>query len=122
MAQAAHGGSPVVVSGGVIINRFRAFLERLSLEIQEDQLEGLKFLLEGIIPLSILEKCQTPRQLFSRMIQKSLLGEDNLDNLEQLFKEVQRSDLVERVRVFKQSYMEVDCPLPGNRSYVSTEY
>ncbi|KAL9955973.1 hypothetical protein ACROYT_G037382 [Oculina patagonica] len=108
----AHDGSPVVVSGGLIINRFRAFLERLSLEIQEDQLEGLKFLLEGNIPLGILEKCQTPRQLFSRMIQQSLLGEDNLDNLEQLFKEVKRSDLVERVRVFKQSYMEVDCALP----------
>ncbi|KAJ7373679.1 Caspase 8, apoptosis- cysteine peptidase, like 2 [Desmophyllum pertusum] len=108
----AHGGSPVVVRGGVILNRFRAFLERLSLEIEQDQLEGLKFLLQENIPLGILEKCLTARQLFSRMIQTSLLGEGNLDNLEKLFTDIQRSDLAERVKVFKQSSMEVECELP----------
>lgn len=115
----AHGGSPVVVSGGIIINRFRAFLERLSLEIEQDQLEGLKFLLQGNIPLGILEKCLTARQLFTRMMQQSLLGEDNLDNLEQLFTEAQRSDLAERVRVFKQSSVEVERELPGNEGVFS---
>ena len=110
----AHGGSPVVVRGGVILNRFLAFLERLSLEIEQDQLEGLKFLLHETIPLGILEKCLTARELFSRMIQTSLLGEGNLDNLEKLFTDIQRSDLAERVKVFKQSSMEVECELPGN--------
>ena len=109
-----HGGSPVVVSGGTIINRFRAFLERLSHEIEQDQLDGLKFLLEGKIPLGILEKCVKPRHLFTRMMQHSLLGEDNLENLEQLFKETQRSDLAERVRVYKQSSVQTDSELPGN--------
>ena len=114
----AHGGSPVVVSGrtkpGLIINRFRAFLERLSLEIDQDQLQALKFLLGGIIPLGILERCLTPRQLFTRMMQQSLLGEDHLDNLQQLFTQAQRSDLAEHVRVFKQSLVEVESELPGN--------
>ena len=105
--------SPVVVSGRVILNSFLAFLERISLEIEEDQLDALKFLLQGIIPLGFLEKCHKARQLFSCMMQKSLLGEDNLDNLEKLLEEVQRSDLAERVRVFKRSTMEVDCELPG---------
>ena len=114
----AHGGPTVVVSGrakpDLIINRFRVFLERLSLEIEQDQLEGLKFLLHGNIPLGILEKCLTPRQLFTRMMQQSLLGEGNLDNLQQLFIDAQRSDLAERVRVFKQSSVEVESELPGN--------
>lgn len=109
----AHGGSPVVVSGGTIINRFLAFLERLSLEIEQDQLEGLKFLLQGKIPLGILENCLTPRKLFTRMMQHSLLGEDNLEILEQLFKEIRRSDLAERVSVLKQSFVDMETELPG---------
>jgi len=110
----AHGGSPVVVSGGTILNRFLAFLERLSLEIEQDQLDGLKFLLQRKIPLGILEKCLTARQLFTRMMHHSLLGEDNLEILEQLFKEIRRSDLAERVRVFKQSSVDMETELPGN--------
>ena len=90
------------------------FLERLSLEIEQDQLEGLKFLLHGNIPLGILEKCLTARQLFNRMMQQSLLGEGNLDNLQQLFTDAQRSDLAERVKDFKQSSVEVESELPGN--------
>ena len=111
----AHGGSIVVVSGRAKpVNRFRAFLERLSLEIEQDEFEGLKFLLHGNIPLGILEKCHTPRQLFFRMMQQSLLGEGNLDNLQQLFIDARRSDLAERVRVFKQSSVKVESELPGN--------
>ena len=111
----AHGGSPVVVRGGTIINRFRAFLERISLELEQDQLDGLKFLLHGKIPLGILEKCLKPRDLFTRMMHHSLLGEDNLDTLEQLFKDTGRSDLAERVRVYiKQSSVDMETELPGN--------
>ena len=110
----AHGGSPVVVSGGSIINRFLAFLERLSVDIEQDQLDGLKFLLQGKIPLGILERCNTPRKLFTRMMQHSLLGEDNLEILGQLFTETRRSDLAKRVSVFKQSSVEMETELPGN--------
>ena len=117
---ADHGDSPVVVRGGIILNRFLVFLERLSLEIEEDQLDGLKFLLQKSIPLAHLEKCLTSRQLFTRMMQQSLLGEDNLDNLEQLFTEVRRHDLVRHVRDYKQSCVQVECELPGNVIYVNT--
>ena len=110
----AHGGSPVVVSGGTIINRFLAFLERLSLEIEEDQFDGLKFLLQRSIPLGILERCHTPRKLFTCMMQHSLLAENNLEILEQLFKETQRSDLAERVSVFRQPSVNMETQLPGN--------
>ena len=118
----AHGGSPVVVSGRTkpnYISRFRAFLERLSLEIGQDQLEGLKFVLNGKIPSGILEKCLTPRQLFTRMMQRTLLGEGNLDNLQQLLMDVERHDLAERVRVFKQSSVEEESELPGNGNVFS---
>ena len=98
----AHGDSRVVVSGGIILNKFRIFLERLSQEIEEDQLQGLKFILQGSIPSGHLEKCSKPRDLFSKMLQQGLLGEDNLDYLEKLFIDVQRLDLVKRVRAYRQ--------------------
>ena len=99
----AHGDSRVVVRGGTILNKFRRFLERLSQEIEEDDLDGLKFLLQGPIPLGHLEKCSKPRDLFSRMIRQDLLGEDNLDYLEKLLTDVKRLDLVKRVRAYRQS-------------------
>ena len=99
----AHGDSRVVVSGGTILNKFLRFLERLSQEIEEDDLHGMKFLLQGLIPLGHLEKCSKPRDLFSRMIRQDLLGEDNLDYLEKLLTGVNRLDLVKRVRAYRQS-------------------
>lgn len=98
----AHGDSRVVVSGGIILNRFRTFLERLSQEIEQDQFKGLKFLLMGLIPAGHLEECRTPRDLFTKMMQQGLLGEDNLDNLERLLTEVNRLDLVQRVIAYRQ--------------------
>lgn len=115
----AHGDSRVVVSGGIILNRFRTFLERLSQEIEQDQLEGFKFILQDTIPLAHLEKCSTPRQLFTIMIQQDLLGEGKFANLEKLLTEVQRHDLVKRLEVYKQSELpgnEMTVDLPRNTS------
>ena len=95
--------SRVVVSGITVLNKFRIFLERLSEEIEEDEFQGMKFILEGPIPSGHLEKCSKPRDLFSKMIHKDLLGEDNLDYLEKLLTSVRRPDLVERVRAYRQS-------------------
>ena len=99
----AHGDSRVVVSGGTILNKFRIFLERLSQEIAEDDLICMKFILHELIPPGHLEKCSKPRDLFSRMIQQDLLGEDNLGFLEELLAVVNRLDLVKRVRAYRQS-------------------
>ena len=111
----AQGGSPVVVRRPVLLNPFLVFVERLSQEIEKNQLEGLKNLLHGDIPLGVLEECDKPRKLFNRMKQQGLLGENNLDFLEQLLQAVGRTDLAESVRGFKkQSNMEVECDSPGN--------
>ena len=99
----AHSDSRVVVSGITVLNKFRIFLERLSEEIEEDELQGMKFLLQGLIPIGYLENCSKPRDLFSRMIRQDLLGEDNLDYLEKLLTDVKRLDLVKRVRAYRQS-------------------
>lgn len=109
----AQGGSAVVIRGPVL-NRFLVFVERLSQEIEENQLEGLKNLLHDHIPLGVLEECDKPRKLFNRMKQQGLLGENNLDFLEQLLQTVGRIDLVERIREFKkQSNMEGERDSPG---------
>ena len=114
----AHGNPTVVDGRRVVLSRFLSFQERLSQEIQKDQLEGLKNLLQDHIPAGILEQCCTARKLFNCMKQKGLLGEDNLGFLEQLLAEVGRADLVERIRNFsKQPSMDVDCDSPGNGAF-----
>lgn len=113
MANGDSGGS------GVFLNPFLTFLERLSQEIQDEELEGLKSLLEDKIPAGILEKCSTARKLFGRMKQKELLGENNLALLEQLLKAVNRSDLVNGIiKAFKEPpSTDTECNLPGNRAF-----
>ena len=99
----AHSNSRVVVRGRTLLTKFRRFLFRLSQEIAEDDLVGMKFLLQGLIPLGHLEKCSQPSDLLSIMIRQDLLGEDNLDYLEELLTDVKRLDLVQRVRAYRQS-------------------
>ena len=97
-----------------LLDPFQKLLERLSQEIEEEELESLKFLLENHIPAGTLEKCKTARILFKCMKQKGLLGYNNLDFLEDLLKVAQRSDLVEIVKDFKlQPAMEIDSGYPG---------
>ena len=97
-----------------LIDSFQEFLERLSQEIEKDQLESLKFCLDDDIPGGILETCTTPRKLFRCMKQRGLLGKDNLDKLDHILKVAGRSDLSERIKQFKDhSGMEVDGGFPG---------
>ena len=109
--------------GRALLDPLQTFLERLSQEIEEEQLESLKFLLEKHIPAGTLQKCTTPRKLFKCMKQKGLLGNNNLDFLEELLTVAQRSDLVEIVKDFKmQPIMETDCGYPGNYGIISYVY
>ena len=97
-----------------LLDPFQTLLEHLSQEVEQQQLEGLKFLLQKHIPAGTLEKCTTPRILFRCMKKKSLLGYNNLDLLEELLTQVQRLDLVERVKDFKlQPTMEIGSGYPG---------
>ena len=113
MANGGSGGS------GEFLNPFLTFLERLSQEIRDEDLESLKYLLEDKIPARILEKCCTPRKLFSCMKQKGLLEQNNLAILEQLLKEVNRLDLVNGIiKAFKEPpCTDTECNLPGNGAF-----
>ena len=104
----AYSDSRVVVSGRTLLNKFRRLLERLSQDIEEDELDRMKFLLQGVISSRNLEECSKARELFQKMVKQGLLGEDNLDNLAKLLTDVRRLDLVKRVRAYQQS------ELPGN--------
>ena len=101
-------------SGRALLNPFQKLLERLSQEIEEEQLETLKLLLEDHIPAGTLEKCKTARKLFICLKKSGLLGYNNLDFLEELLTEAQQLDLVDIVKEFKrQPTMEIDSGYPG---------
>ena len=98
-----------------LIDSFQEFLERLSQEIEKDQLESLIFSLDEDIPAGILETCTTPRKLFRCMKQRGLLGKNNWDILDHILKVAGRVDLCDRIKNFKDhSGMEVDSGFPGN--------
>ena len=84
----------------MLLSPFHVFLERLSKEIESDNLASFKFLLQKDIPDGILEKCSTARELFSCMMKNRLLGEDNLEYLKELLSET-RKDLLGRVEDFE---------------------
>lgn len=84
----------------MLLSPIHVFLERLSKEIESDNLASFKFLLQKDIPDGILEKCSTARELFSCMMKNRLLGEDNLEYLKELLSET-RKDLLGRVEDFE---------------------
>ena len=102
-------------SGRTLLDHFQSFLERLSWEIEEEQLDSLKFLLQNHISAGTLDECKTARKLLKCMKQKGLLGYNNLDFLQKLLTDAQRLDLVELVKDFQlHSTMEIDSGYPGN--------
>lgn len=87
----------------MLLRPFLVFLERLAKEIESDQLEAFKFMLEGRIPAGPLEECSKPRQLFSCMMRHGLLEENKLEFLEELLSE-SRKDLLCRIKDFRPQF------------------
>lgn len=87
----------------MVLCPFLVFLERLAKEIVSDDLESFKFLLRGRIPDGLLEKCLTPRELFSCMMKNDLLEENKLEVLEGLLSQ-SRKDLLCRVKDFRPQF------------------
>lgn len=87
----------------MVLRPFLVFLERLAKEIVSDDLESFKFMLQGRIPDGLLEKCSTPRQLFSCMMRNDLLEENKLEVLEGLLSQ-SRKDLLCRVKDFRPQF------------------
>ena len=124
---------PAMASGGATrrgLRPFMKFLLTISMDIQHEEFECMKFLLE--IPGRLAESITHIRDLFSHMQRSCLLGECNLDLLVELLRSVRREDVVRKVLGFRELHSsdvidggatdaQMAASLPGVRSYLSNK-
>lgn len=73
-------------------------LYRISNEMRSQDLQNLKHLCHGRIPLGELEKAQTASALFQIMLQKRLISPASLSYLEGLLNQIGRADLAGKIQ------------------------
>ena len=93
-------------------------LLKLSNEMREYDLQNLKHLCHGKIPLGDLEKAKSARDVFRIMQQKLLIRPGKLDLLEGMLKQVGRADLAKKLQPGSgaDTTMETESALRSNSS------
>ena len=115
---------------GPILRPFMKLLMNISMDIQHEEFECMKFGLE--IPAGLAEKITHIRDLFSYMQRRCLLSKCNLDRLVELLGSVGREDVVRKVLRFRELHSsdvmdggetdaQMAASLPGVRSYLSNK-
>ena len=79
----------------------RSFLLGLSNNITEDKLSEMKFLLQQVLLRATLQQCAQARDIFSLLLQRNLISNNNLAGLETLFEHMSLHNLVEKTRDFQ---------------------
>lgn len=98
-------------------------LHRISNELRAHDLQNLKHLCHGRIPLGELEKAKTSNDLFRIMQQKLLIRPGNLNFLESLLKQVGRADLAGKIQISGGDVtMQTESALPSNPSEAGASY
>lgn len=85
----------------LVISQLNGFLNELASHVTLEKLKQMKFLLEDNIPESELEKCLTVRDVFSMLKKRCLIGEHNLEALEDLFNNMNLNNLTVKVQEFR---------------------
>ena len=80
--------------------KYRGFMARLSDQITAQDLEKLKYMLTPLIPEGKKESLDTVTKLFTCLEQLLFVGPNNLENLEELFREMKKPKLYEMVTKF----------------------
>ena len=98
-------------------------LHRISNELRAHDLQNLKHLCHGRVPLGELEKAKTSNDLFRIMQQKLLIRPGNLNFLESLLKQVGRADLAGKIQTSGGDVtMQTESALPSNPSEAGASY
>ncbi|XP_061564461.1 protein FADD [Cololabis saira] len=77
--------------------RFNAVLLEISSDMKTDHLEKIKFLVRDHIGKRELEKITKGHELFQSLTEKGFLGPENTDYLSDLLKQINRSDLSDKL-------------------------
>lgn len=82
-----------------IVEGFRAKLVSISMELSDENLDKMKFVIEGLN--GDLQSVKIPIHLFHRMMQHEMLSETKLDPLAKLLRDAKRKDLATKVQQMK---------------------
>ena len=83
-------------------------LYRISNEMRAYDLQNLKHLCHGQIPLGELEKAQTSNDLFRSMLQKRLIQPRNLSVLANMLTRIGRADLAAKINTSGDATMQTE--------------
>lgn len=90
-------------------------LYRISNEMRLQDLQNLKHLCHGNIPLGELEKALNASALFQIMLQKRLISPENFSYLEGLLNQIGRADLAGKIQASGRDVtMQTESALTGN--------
>lgn len=78
-------------------SRLNFVLLEISNQLNNDNLEKLKFLVRDLLGKNKLEKIKTGHELFNALSERGKLGDDNTDFLSQLLRQAGRDDLSEKL-------------------------
>uniref|UniRef100_A0A3Q4BJM5 Uncharacterized protein n=1 Tax=Mola mola TaxID=94237 RepID=A0A3Q4BJM5_MOLML len=80
---------------------FNAFLLKISNQLSEEQLNNMKFLCRDTIGKRDMEQIKTGIGLFQILTERRKLGTDDMGLLRELLTQIQRYDLVDKVKYFE---------------------
>lgn len=90
-------------------------LYRISNEMRSQDLQNIKHLCHGQIPLGELEKSMTASALFQIMLQKRLISPQDLSPLERLLNQIGRADLAGKIQASgRDTTMQTESALSSN--------
>ena len=80
--------------------KYRGLMARLTDRITEREMEKLKYMLTPLIPEGKKESLDTVTKLFTFLEQVLFVEPNNLGNLEELFREMDKLSLCQMIRTF----------------------
>lgn len=84
-----------------VISSYRKFIFSLSEALSKRDLTSLKHLLCDVLTVREIENINDPMDLFCTLERRCILGNDNFGLLKDLFKQIHRQDLVNKINDFQ---------------------
>lgn len=84
-----------------VISSYRKFIFSLSEALSKRDLTSLKHLLCDVLTVREIENINDPMDLFCTLERRCILGNDNFGLLKDLFKQIHRQDLVNKINGFQ---------------------
>ncbi|CAH1788622.1 unnamed protein product [Owenia fusiformis] len=105
MANSPIAQSSLSLTSMSLTTDLRKFILKLSKELSDDEVEDMKFLVDG--RLDDVNSIKTARDLFGKLFKIGIIWDTNVDMLVDLLTGIDREDLVKKVNSFKEKNIDI---------------